>query len=112
METSHAKLDTGATTVGPYYARVRNLMKRLDIGQVLPGGRGSMSISVGGQLLRPEEWENSELNKTQGSERKLAPWLLEAQLLSPDNPLTNPFDWLEDRFDNVDHAVFPKRPCG
>ncbi len=105
LETSHAKLDTGATTVGPYYARVRNLMKRLDIGQVLPGGRGDMTISVGGQLLHPNEWENSEFNKTRGAERKLAPWLLEARLLSPDNPLTNPFDWLEDRFDKYDVSL-------
>lgn len=105
FETSVANIDPGATTVGPYYARVRNQMKRFEVAQAGPGGRGTMGIAVGGELLNADQWTTSKANKTRGNERALLPWVLENQLLSADNPLEDPFAWLDGSSDHLDISL-------
>ncbi len=105
VDTAAGKINPGATTVGPYYARVRNMMTRFEVGKVLPGPRGSMGASVNGQLLRADQWENADANKTVGAERQILPWQLENRLLSARNPLEEPFAWLETKTDSLDMSL-------
>ncbi len=105
LNTSVAKLNPGATTVGPYYARVRNMMNRFEVGKVLPKARSGMGASVNGQLIRSDQWATAEANKTRGAEREILPWQLENRLLSASNPLDEPFAWLESDTDSMDVSL-------
>ena len=106
FSTPVTKINPGATTVGPLYARVRQIMNRFDVGYILPGGRAAMGIGVGGQLVRPDQWAMSTVNKTRAAEREIPPWVLENRLLSADNPLEDPFAWLEPSSDHLDISLY------
>jgi monoamine oxidase len=106
LETSLTKLNPGATTVGPLYARVRNMMSRFEVGlRPLPARWGTMGAAVGGELVRSDQWAQAEVNRTRGGERVIKPWVLENRLLSADNPLENPFAWLEPSADYLDISL-------
>jgi monoamine oxidase len=105
LTTAVGKLNPGATTVGPYYARVRNMMTRFEVGQIPPERRASMGASVAGQLIRADQWAAAGANKTRGEEREILPWQLENRLLSANNPLAEPFAWLEDDSNRLDVSL-------
>ena len=87
--------ELGASDIGVMYARVLDMMRRLDLERV----PSSISIEpfsyhIRGALLRPEEWESSDANLTVGEEREIAPPRLHSQLLKSHNPLTDLGAWL------------------
>jgi monoamine oxidase len=87
--------ELGASDIGVMYARVLDMMRRLELERV----KSSLSIKpfsyhVRGELLRDDEWESSDANLTVGDERSIAPTRIHSQLLKAYNPLTELDAWL------------------
>lgn len=86
--------DTGATTVGPYYARVRYLIDRFKVPLKTPTGREDTALSIRGTLLGADQWETADVNLMQGEERSVQPQHLEFHFLQQFQPLADVNDWL------------------
>jgi len=87
--------ELGASDIGVMYARVLDMMDRLNLERVPSSLRiEPFSYHVRGQLLRPEEWESSDSNLTVGDERVVAPPRMESHLLNRFNPLSELDEWL------------------
>jgi hypothetical protein len=86
--------DVGATTIGPYYARIRNIANELDVPLADPRFRAGMGNYVNGTLVASSDWQESEANLTVGAERALQPVQLEFGLVKSLNPLNELDDWL------------------
>ncbi len=88
--------ELGASQVGPYYARVRDMADRLGV-RLLPGSNiyAPYAFSVGGELFAGTQWPNHELNKTIGNERAVLPSVLLDHYFEKHNPLKGFDDWLE-----------------
>ena len=87
--------ELGASQIGPYYGRVRNMVKKLGV----KTSRGSninapFTFAIGGQLIRKEDWESHPLNDTVGFERRLAPSTLLGFYLGKFGPLKEVDEWL------------------
>lgn len=95
--------EKGASDVGNLYARVISTVNELGL-ELQPYAIGSRPFSyhVGGQMLRAEEWEKSDLNQTVGAERAVAPGALEWDLVGKLNPLKTPADWLKPEYAALD----------
>jgi len=88
--------ELGASDIGVMYARVLDMMQRLDLERVPSSLRVKpFSYHVRGELLRDDEWESSDANLTVGDERAIAPTRLQSQLLNQYNPLSALDDWLD-----------------
>ena len=104
--------ELGASDIGVMYARVLDMMQRLDLERVPSSIRlKPFSYHVRGALLRDDEWESSDANLTVGDERAIAPPRLQSQLLNQHNPLSALDDWLaaENRNLDVPIAAFLKQ---
>lgn len=88
-------MNVGGQTIGPYYARVRDLADRFSIKLNPVGGRVPMGNYVNGSLIASSDWAQSEFNKTIGKERSVQPGALEFFYLSQKNPLPDVESWLE-----------------
>jgi monoamine oxidase len=87
--------ELGASDIGVMYARVLDMMDRLNLERVPSSLRiEPFSYHVRGQLLRPEEWESADANLTVGEERLIAPPRMESHLLNRFNPLSELDEWL------------------
>jgi monoamine oxidase len=95
LELPVGKANVGATTVGPFYARIRNIARELNVALVDPSPRSSMGNYVNGQLVAGADWSQSSANKTRGAERNLQPVQLEFGLVQPITPLKELDDWLK-----------------
>ncbi len=101
--------ELGASDIGVMYARVLDMMRRLDLERVPSAIRvRPFSYHVRGQLLRADEWEASEANRTAGDERPIPPPRMQSHLLNLYNPLTGLDDWLapENRSLDIPIATF------
>ena len=80
--------ELGASDIGVMYARVLDMMRRLNLERV-PSAISikPYSYHVRGQLLKGDEWEASNANQTSGDERTVAPSRLQSHLLGQFNPL-------------------------
>jgi monoamine oxidase len=85
----------GASDIGPYYGRIRDMARRLNV-ELLPGliTAAPFVFSVGGQLVRGDEWQGSRLNRTIGPERAIPPPGLLNYFISRYGPFTEPDEWL------------------
>jgi len=85
----------GAEQIGPYYARIQSMAKRLGV-TILPGAlpKAGFALSLDGNLIGADAWESSKFNKTQGSERVVLPSGLQSHYISKHNPLTEVGSWL------------------
>ncbi len=88
--------NAGGQTIGPYYARVRDLAFRLDVPLFEPAGRVTMGNYVNGSLVASTDWSTSEANKTSGKERNVQPSALEFFYLSNNNPLPDVEAWTDE----------------
>ena len=79
--------NAGGQTIGPYYARVRDVADRLQVPLFNPAGRVTMGNYVNGTLTAASDWATSSANKTTGKERNVQPGALEFFYLSNNNPL-------------------------
>lgn len=89
------KANVGATTVGPFYARIRNIARELNVVLEDPPPRSAMGSYVNGQLVAGADWSQSPANQTRGPERDLQPVQLEFGLVQPIMPLKELDDWLK-----------------
>lgn len=89
--------ELGASDIGVMYARVLDMMNRLDLERVASQvfRIRPFSYYVGGQLVRAEEWASADTNRTVGDERDVAPSGLERYFLGRFNPLSELEDWLQ-----------------
>ncbi len=96
----------GANQIGPLYARTRDVAQRLDI-ELAQGSNinAPFTFSIGGQLVRKEEWEASDLNKTVGEERRILPSALLGYYLTAYNPFSDIEQWLEDGAEIYDISI-------
>lgn len=95
--------ELGASEIDVLYARLIDTARRLNI----PLGTGDMdfkplSYHIGGTLLRADQWESANVNRTVGDERAIAPLFLELQTIRALNPLENLDSWLQAENSAVD----------
>lgn len=90
------KPELGASQVGPFYARVRDMADRLGV-RLLQGSNISApyAFSIQDQLINREAWTNHGLNLTVGEERNRPPSALLDHYFRTQNPLSGFDDWLE-----------------
>lgn len=87
--------ELGASDIGVMYARVLDMMNRLNLERVPSSIRiRPFCYHVDGQLVRADEWESADVNRTVGEERSIAPSGLERHFLGQFNPLQELDDWL------------------
>ncbi len=88
--------ELGASQIGPYYARVRDMATRLGV-ELASGANisAAYAYSIGGELIGKNAWEDHPLNKTVGAERARPPSALLASAMAEHNPLKGLDDWLE-----------------
>jgi monoamine oxidase len=86
----------GASQVGPDYARVLDMAQRLNV-KLGPGANinAPYTFSIGGKLVKKEDWAKSPLNKTVGDERAVLPSALTNFYYKKNMPFRAPDDWLE-----------------
>lgn len=89
--------ELGANQIGPQYARVRDMAQRLGV-ELSHGANlnAPFTFSIGGKLVRNEDWAKSELNKTVGAERELLPTQLMSSFLVKNDPFQNSSQWLQE----------------
>ncbi|MCC5860582.1 MAG: FAD-binding protein [Gammaproteobacteria bacterium] len=99
--------EMGASQIGPSYARVRDVARRLDI-KLAPGANiyDRYCFIVDDTLIRPAEWESSPLNRTVGEERVIPPHTLTGHYLQHANPLKTLNDWLKPEFQRYDMSLY------
>ncbi len=98
--------ELGASDIGVMYARVLDMMNRLNLERVPSSIRiRPFSYHVRGQMVRAEEWESAEVNRTVGEERAIAPSGLERHFLGQFNPLKELDDWLQPENQSLDIPI-------
>lgn len=86
----------GASQLGKFYARARDVARRLEVPlEPLVDRVAPMAYSVGGTLVGRQDWPSSSANRTVGDERALPPPFLFDALLQTRNPLREMDDWLQ-----------------
>jgi len=72
-----ANPDLGGSQIGASYARILSVCERLGI-ELGPGAHVNAPYSpvIGGQLIPPDRWASSDLNRTVGDEREVLPHAL------------------------------------
>lgn len=97
--------NAGGQTIGPYYARVRDLADRLDVPLIPNPSRVAMGNYVNGALVSSVDWRDSKANKTVGVERGIQPGSLEFFYMSSDNPLPDVESWTEKEQAHLDVSI-------
>ncbi len=87
--------DLGGVQIGPMYARVRNLARRLKV-PLAPGAHVNAPYCavVGGTLIAAKDWASSPLNRLEGAERRVPPHALSGFFVEQRSPFTALDDWL------------------
>lgn len=88
--------NAGGQTIGPYYARVRDMAYRFDVPLINPPLRMPMSNYVNETLVSSADWATSDVNKTVGREKTVQPGALEFFYLNNNNPLPDVESWTEE----------------
>ena len=88
--------DLGGVQIGPMYARVRDVARRLGI-KLEPGAHVNAPYSyvLEGQLIAPKQWADSPLNRLVGAERRIPPQAVNAFYVEQRSPFSSLEDWLE-----------------
>ncbi|MCC5868261.1 MAG: FAD-dependent oxidoreductase, partial [Gammaproteobacteria bacterium] len=94
--------NAGGQTIGPFYARLRDLVSRLEVPLVPVTPSARMGNYVNGTLMASADWPESPANLTVGRERSIQPGALEFHYMSTQNPLPDPADWTEAEFARYD----------
>lgn len=98
--------ELGASDIGVMYARVLDMMRRLDLERIPSSIRvRPFTYHVRDQLVRAEDWSGAEANQTVGEERDVAPPRMLSGLLNRYNPLTELDDWLAPQFSELDVPI-------
>jgi len=92
----YGKPEFGASQIGPYYARVRDMAQRLGV-KLASGSNinAPYTFAIGDTLIHKEDWENHNQNKTVGEERTALPSALQSHYMKKFNPFLELDEWLE-----------------
>ena len=92
----HAAPDLGGVQIGPMYARVRDVARRLKI-ELAPGAHvnAPYSFVLGDSLIAAKQWQASPLNKLTGQERRIPPHALNSFYVEQRTPFSDMDDWLK-----------------
>lgn len=93
--TSDYQGEFGGSEVGTNYGRIRDACARYKVGLHTNGPKAApFVLSIGGQLIRAEDWANSPLNQTRGAERTIMPYLIGNRMFFDRVPFEDPGEWL------------------
>ncbi len=93
--TSDYQGEFGGSEVGTNYGRIRDACARYKVGLHTNGPKSApFVLSIGGQLIRPEDWASSPVNKTRGAERAILPYLIGNRMFFDRIPFQDPGEWL------------------
>ena len=106
LELPTGKINLGGQTIGPYYARVRDIASRLKVPLISPSGRIKMGNYINGELVSDLDWSKSNANKTVGAERDVQPSGLEYYYLSKHNPLPDVESWVSSEMSKFDISIY------
>lgn len=92
----HGEPDLGGVQIGPMYARVRDVARRLNIA-LAPGAHVNAPYSyvLGEQLIPAKQWESSPLNQLADSEKRVPPQGLNSFYVEQRTPFAELDDWLK-----------------
>ena len=106
LELPTGNINLGGQTIGPYYARVRDIANSLEVPLINPSSRIKMGNYVNGELVSDRDWSKSNANKTVGEEREVQPVGLEYFYLSKHNPLPDVESWLSKAMSDFDISIY------
>lgn len=93
LKTQDGAFDCGATTIGPYYGRLRSFVLDAGVPLKAPPGRDKFSYNINGQFVSPDQWEGSSANLMQGEERAILPERLEFPIVMKHNQIKDLTAW-------------------
>lgn len=107
VETSDGQIEMGASQVGPGYARVRDVARKLEL-PLEPGAHlyAPYSFVVDNRLVSAEDWPASPANQLRGAERERLPHTLRAMYLEERNPFSTIDGWLQPEAAKHDISLF------
>lgn len=105
LKTADGAFDCGATTIGPYYGRLRSFIYDANVPLKAPPGRDKFSYHINGAFERPDSWEASSANKLVGDERAILPERLEFPLVMKHNKIEDVTAWRTDEMLKYDIAL-------
>lgn len=96
-------MENGASEIGPQYARILDMVDRLDL-KLIDEDRDVLPFCshIKGQLTSSRDWFSSDVNKTIGSERNIAPNDLAAKAIGSLFPLPDVESWLDPAYQAYD----------
>ncbi|MCU0758922.1 MAG: FAD-dependent oxidoreductase [Steroidobacteraceae bacterium] len=88
--------DLGGVQIGPMYARVRDVARRLKI-ELKPGAHVNAPYSyvMDGTLIPAKQWPQSPLNRLVGAERQVPPQAITGFYVERRTPFSTLEDWLK-----------------
>ncbi len=88
--------DLGGVQIGPMYARVRDVARRLNV-RLEPGAHvnAPYSFVLEGKLIGAKAWPESPLNRLVGPERRVPPHAMGGFYVEQRSPFTGLEDWLQ-----------------
>ncbi|MDE0799800.1 MAG: NAD(P)/FAD-dependent oxidoreductase [Rhodospirillaceae bacterium] len=98
-------VNAGGQTIGPYYARVRDLAHRLGVSMIPAPGRVATGNYVNGELVASKDWSGSKANKTVGAERVIQPGSMEFHYMASNNPLPDVESWTDGGQAHLDVSI-------
>ena len=104
----HGEPDLGGVQIGPMYARLRDMARRLNI-KLAPGAHVNAPYSyvLGEQLVPAKQWESSPLNRLTDNERRVPPQGLNSFYVEQKSPFTELDDWLKPAAAQFDLSLGP-----
>lgn len=96
LKTPDGAFDCGATTIGPFYGRLRSFILDADVPLKAPPGRDKFSYHINGAFVPPSRWESSPANTLVGDERAILPERLEFPLVMKHNKIIEVTAWRTD----------------
>lgn len=96
----------GASQIGRSYARVIDLCRQFNL-KLIPEDRNllTMASCIRGEWINAANWAGSQSNLMVGDERTIQPALVGSQLMGRYNRLTDPVDWLDPEFADLDVSL-------
>jgi monoamine oxidase len=98
--------DLGGVQIGPMYARVRDVARRLNL--KLEAGahvNAPYSFVMQGTLIPAKQWPESPLNRLVGDERRVPPQGLGAHYVERRTPFTSLEDWMKPEASRYDISL-------
>ena len=107
VDYADGQLEMGASQIGHDYARVRDMVRRLDV----PLGDGAhlyapYAFVLDGKLISAEDWPSAPENKLKGEERERLPHTLRGLYLEERSPFSAVDEWLDPEADVYDVSLF------